>query len=123
MTKIQNDYYDADTLSGHQNRLSKSILQIIHLNIHSLPDKFDKLKLLLASTHFHPDIILLCETFLNERNNDLYQISGYQFISKCRTQKGCGGVAMYVKNDLNYKIRNDLSIFIIRSCEIKDAVF
>ncbi len=39
-------------------------LRIIHLNIHSVPDKFDKLKILLTTIKWKPNIILLCETFL-----------------------------------------------------------
>ncbi len=47
---------------------------VMHLNIRSLPNKMDKLKLLLTelqdSTLF-PDIVLLCETWLGETGNDV----------------------------------------------------
>ncbi len=109
LMKISNKYYDSNTMSGQINSLNKCKLKIFHLNIRSLPDKFDKLKFLLISTKFDPDVILLCETFLNNKNETLYQLNGYQFISKPRVNKACGGVAMYVKNELNFKIRNDLS--------------
>jgi len=109
LMKISNKYYDSNSLSGQIKTLNKCKLKTIHLNIHSLPDKFDKLKLLLISTKLDPDVILLCETFLNNNNENLYQLNGYQFISKSRVRKACGGVAMYIKNELNFKIRNDLS--------------
>jgi len=107
--KINNEYLDSDSKSGHSKTLNRCILKVIHLNIHSLPDKFDKLKLLLISTKLDPDLILLCETFLNDKNQNLYQLIGYQFISKPRVNKACGGVAIYVKNELNFKMRNDIS--------------
>ncbi len=109
LLNINNKYFDSNDMSGQSKTLNKSKLKIIHLNIHSLPDKFDRLKLLLISTNFKPDLILLCETYLNDKNKHLYQLNGYQFISKARTNKACGGVAMYIKNDINFKIRNDIS--------------
>ena len=58
-----------------------------HLNIHSLPSKFDQLKYIiqeLKENNINVQFILLCETFLVERNADLFQIPGYRFIHKCR---------------------------------------
>ena len=92
-------------------------MKVLHQNIRSLPDKFDHLKIFLANTQINPDIILLCETFLNGKNENLYQLPDYQFISKCRANKTCGGVGMYIKNDLSYKIRNELAPHIEGSFE------
>ncbi len=103
LTQIINDYYDTTSMSGQSKMLNKTKLKIIHLNIHSLPDKFDKLKLLLFSTKLDVDIILLCETFLTESNEHLYQLNGYQLICKSRKNKS-QGVAMYIKNEINFKL-------------------
>ena len=49
----------------------------MHLNIRSLPDKFDKLKLLLTqldNININIDFILICETYLTDRNHDLYHL-------------------------------------------------
>lgn len=110
LMKISNNYYDTDTLNGLLNTAEvKYQLKVLHLNIHSLPDKIDQLKLLLTNTNLNPDIILLCETFLNERNSNLYQIDGYQFINKYRINKKCGGVGMYIKDYITFRQRDDLA--------------
>jgi hypothetical protein len=58
--------------------------RILHLSIHSLPDTFDKLKILMNNIDMKIDIILLCETFLNEENADNCEITGYNFVCKNR---------------------------------------
>ena len=45
----------------------------MHLNIRLLPDKFGRLKLLLSqldNVNVNIDFILICETYLTERNHD-----------------------------------------------------
>ena len=54
--------------------------KIGHINIHSIPNKFEDLNDILnnmQSKHILPDILLLCETFLNENNHDKFQIPNY----------------------------------------------
>ncbi len=85
-----------------------------HLNVHSLPDKLGKLKLLIGRLHeggLKIDI-LLCETFLAKANASVYQIPGFLFLHKSRQNKKCGGVAIYVREQLNFKTPPDLSLII-----------
>ena len=53
---------------------------------------------------------------------DLVNLEGYIFLSKHRTYKKKGGVGLYLKNNLNYKIRQDIvsdyEIFELLSIEI-----
>jgi len=106
---ISNQYFDIDEISGQINTLNNYKLKVLHLNIRSLPDKFDKLKMFLVNCKINLDVLLLCETFLNERNQDLYQLPGYQFICKSRKNRTGGGVGIYLKNHINFKIRDDLA--------------
>ena len=78
---VSSKYYTVDELSTQCS--SKNQLTILHLNTQSLPSKFDRIKLLLHSlqqNNIHIDILLLCKTFLNERNHSLYELPGYSFI-------------------------------------------
>ena len=50
--------------------------------------------------------------FLNNDNNHLFHINGYQLVQKCRQNKGKGGVALYIKDTYSFKIRDDLSMFL-----------
>ena len=84
----------------------------MHLNIQSLPAKFDQLKLLISNLndqHIYLDFILLCETFLTDNIANQFNISGYDMVYKNR-QSNRGGVAIYINSKLNYKLREDLMI-------------
>ena len=63
------------------------------------------------------DFILLCETFLSDKNHEMYNIRGYRFISRHRKHVKQGGVAIYIRNSLDFIARDDLSIFLERSFE------
>ena len=87
----------------------------MHLIIPSLPDKFDKLKLLLSqldNVNVNIDFIVICETDLTHRNLDLYHLPGYISISRHRKQTKCGGVGMYTSDKYNYITRDDISLFV-----------
>ena len=53
-------------------------------------------------------ISVLAITELNELNKELFQIEGYNFISKCRESKHGGGVGLYIDSNYDYVVRDDL---------------
>ena len=55
--------------------------------------------------------------FLGDKNHDLFNIPGYTSISRHRKHYRQGGVGIYIKNNINFVIRDDLSIFIEKSFE------
>ena len=72
----------------------------MHLNIHSLPAKHEQLEMLLThleQNNTNVDFILLCERFLNDQNQHMYGIPGYQLITSNRKANIRGGVAIFVK--------------------------
>ena len=90
-------------------------LKIMHINIRSLPNKMDELKMLIDkanSNNSHYDIILVCETFINDHNKHQCALDNYVLFEKHRSSKKGGGVAIYVHNSINVEERNDLNIFI-----------
>ena len=119
-SNIDSLYYDIDDL--HKCDVLKHNYNIcsMHLNIRSLPEKFDKLKLLLTqldNININIDFILICETYFTDRNHDLYQLPGYNCISRHRKQAKCGGVGMYISDKYNYITRDDISLFVEQSFE------
>lgn len=109
----ESGYYDIDEID--KLCISKNSFNSIHLNIQSLPAKYEKLKELL--NHFKDknvtiDCILLCETFLNDTIADTFQIPGYNLFYSNRKKKSRGGVAIYLHKRHQYLIRNDLAIFV-----------
>ena len=121
-SNINSNYYDIDSLGlrNIKNYRQNSKFCCMHLNIRSLPDKFDKFKIFLTNLEnekiqFY--FILLCETFLSDKNHDLFNISGYTFISRHRKRYRQGGVGIYIKNNINFVVRDDLSIFLEKPFE------
>ena len=64
------------------------------------------------SVTLNPDYILLCETFLTDQTASLYQIPGYKLVHKSRTAKTRGGVAIYIRDNIPFHVREDLGYFI-----------
>ena len=82
---VDSKYYEMEDMQHISPKNIKPKLTALHINIHSLPAKFDQLNLLLyklkqANTYIH--CILLCETFLNDNNSSLFPIPGYNCICK-----------------------------------------
>ena len=84
-------------------------LQIYCLNVYSVLKHLDKLQIMAVDKQ--PHIICLNETKLDgDIEDEELSIEGFQnIIRKDRTRHG-GGVAIYVKKGLNFKIRTDLAL-------------
>jgi exonuclease III len=103
-----------DDLSQFKLNNTSYKYSILHLNIQSLPAKFEKLKELivtLSDKGAKLDFILLCETFLSDANTSLFDISGYNLICKNRSNKKRGGVLIYVHTKYKFRKIENLSIF------------
>ncbi len=104
------DYYEVDKL----NSIDGYNLNVLHINIHSLPNKIDKLKILLLDfkkQNCGIDIILICETHINDLNLSKCNIHGYTLYETHRKNMRCGGIAIFVCNSLKFKQRLDLNLF------------
>ena len=89
-------------------------LKVLHLNIHGLACKITELKNLLyvlEKRNVNIDIIMLCETFVNEQNINMCTIPNYQYESMHRKNTIRGGVGLFISNRLRYKLRPDLTLF------------
>ena len=90
---IDSKYLDLDDLKSLENEnvnFQNCAYSYMHVNIRSLPDKINKLQLMLSELNENDirfDFILICETFLSETNNNMFNISGYTFVGKNRRGK------------------------------------
>ena len=89
-------YYEPSQISNLNG--NKFNLRILHLNIHSIPSKMDDLINLLEKLKDVKciiDIILLCETLINENTNmSRCSIPGYVLNKQHRLNMAGGGVAI-----------------------------
>ena len=100
------DYVDPDNTG--KIKPGKNDLSIMQINTRGLLNKIDHLREII--NYSQPDIILLCETWLNDRMTDLIEIKGYKLISKNRTDRIGGGVAILAKKELRSRSRDDLCV-------------
>ena len=116
---INSKYYNYENFNIMKNLFTHcngdNQLTSLHINIQSLSAKHEALKELLNTlnnNNINVDLVLLCETFLHEGNSNLFQIPGYNFVFRNRVNMKRGGVAIYIKDTLQYKPRPDLEIFL-----------
>ena len=94
-------------------------ISLYHHNIRGLPGNFVKMDVMLNGLKTQFDIIGLSETWLKESNCDLYNIKNYAAYHKICKHKDRGGIALYIKNGIEYTERPDLEI----DCCIAETIF
>ena len=78
---------------------------LMHMNIRSLNKNFEIFELFLSSLNDFPfSVIGVTETWLHTNSPDLFGIENYNFIRNDRKYGKGGGVAMYVNNQIEFKI-------------------
>ena len=88
---------------------NKNNTSIVHLNVQVLMSTYYEFSLMLGEYQF--DVIALSETWLKDYKyqQNYVQLNGYNKIFKNRTNKRGGGVGFYIKDQLEYKKRKDLT--------------
>ena len=86
----------------------KTHISIYHLNTQSMASTFDEFQFEVNELNF--DIITLSKSWLkNDKHLLEYVIlPGYKFPYMKRNEKWGGGVSVYIKDCITYKIRNDI---------------
>ena len=77
----------------------------------SLPKHHDDLELCINSLNFKFSVIALTENWLDESNQDLFDLEGYNCLHKFRKEKRGGDVSLYVENGIDFINRPDLEYF------------
>ena len=92
------------------SKFHKSSFSVFNINIAALSRHIDDLKILLDLLEHPWDVIAISETTIREECDPLINISidGYDFI-QTPTKSFFGGVGLYVKNGIEYKVREDLN--------------
>ena len=101
-------YYTENEFNNIPNLKNK--LTFFNTNIRSIPKNFDKLKYFLFELNHNFSIISISETWLKQYNKDNYNLKGYSHISKIRPKKSGGGTSIFVRSDINFKIKENISV-------------
>ena len=90
------------------------VFSLCHMNIRSLKAKLSAFQACLDNIKLQFSALGISETWLNDWNSTLYNIQGYNFIEKHRSEKRGGGEGIYLKEYIEFE-----SVFI----EINKDVF
>ena len=108
-SSLNSIYCEIEDLSVGDNNYEYSSL---HINIHSLPQKLDLLKMILLrleEVNIKIDFIMLCETYLTDDTESKYDtLKGYKLVAQNRKTKTLGGIS---SADFTPSKRLDLSPF------------
>ena len=102
-------YITEDKMNDFFNFNYVSAFNLMHVNCRSLKKNFGPLNDLLSHLTHPLCAIAVTETWLTEALQDVFVIPGYKFVSSPRINKSGGGVGLFLKNDLDYIVRIDLS--------------
>ena len=107
-------YYYPDQFREMLNQLTNTS-SYFHLNCRGLSNNWDSFRELLLELHtkqFSFDFIGISELWRCAGDSRLH-LPGYtKLISRNRDDDSRGGVGLYVKDNINFTLRNDLSVFI-----------
>ena len=108
-------YYDTNELNNVTRKYISEqhvIMSFLHMNILSLPFHFHELYALLSELNYGPDIIAISESRLKSSTQSIVKINLENYcVEHTPTKYSSGGTLLYIKNDISYKLRNDLKIY------------
>ena len=81
---------------------------MIHTNIRSVAKNMNKLDMYLNNLKHEFPIMPLSETWLNENTCDRHDMDGYNAEHNFRSNRGDGGVSLYIKDFMVYTIWDEL---------------
>ena len=91
------------------------IMSFLHMNISLLHFYFDELYALLSELNHSPDIIAIFEFRLKSSTQSIVKTDLENYCVACvehtPTESSNSGTLSYIKNDISYKLRNDLKTY------------
>ena len=96
----QSDYYSVEKMKLFLNDGHANEFFLLNCNIRSFHANSESLLCTISSLNFHPSIIILTETWLNENNLSLSNIEGYTAYHVTRPRGRGGGVSVFIRCDL-----------------------
>ena len=109
-SSISNYYHENSFNHSLDSCHSSNSISVLHHNIRGIPHNLSSLSLYLSSLHCTFDIIGITESWLDAQTIDSYRLNGYNQESLIRHDRMCGGVSIFVHENLRYDTRNDLNV-------------
>ena len=106
------DYYVEDSLNKKMAKLGLKgdVFSLLHTNIRSASRNLSKFESYLSNIDHEFSIIALSESWIKDHNKDLYHLEHYRSEHVYRPDRGGGGVSLFMRKNIEYFMREDLSI-------------
>ena len=89
--------------------IGTNLLSVFSINIRSLKANFGLLQMFLQSTDFQFSVIALCETWLNDGEESLFNLPGFNKFFINREKRG-GGLIIFVRDNITAHVLPQLTI-------------
>ena len=111
ISSLESNYLSPNEIDKNFQNFSKESFSVLHLNIRSMNKNFEAFQDFYKSLNTKFSIICLTETWANDSNqNSLFQLEGYISVYQIRKSRKGGGIVIFIRDSLLYKLRNDLRI-------------
>ena len=113
ISSLESNYLSPSKIDKNFQNFSKESFSVLHLNIRSMNKNFEAFQDFYKSLNTKFSIICLTETWANDsdiNHNSLFQLEGYIPVHQIRKSRQGGGIVIFIRDSLLYKLRNDLSI-------------
>lgn len=128
--QCHNEYFDnVDNFklnSNCNNGINVQQLNILQINVRGMNDvnKFDNVLEFIGSLKSDVHILAISETFIQSQNSLVFNINNYSSIFSCRDDRTGGGLAVYIRNDIEYSVmKKDNGLYPFQFIQIKLSRF
>ena len=108
MREFESMYFTPDEFLNHQKSINNPF-SLLHINCRSFLRHCEDI--LLLSCEYLFNVVAFSETWSDGDKRSEITINGYNIESKTRTGKRGGRVALALKQNIKYVVRDDLSVF------------
>ena len=113
ISSLETHYCCPNNFKNNFQCFLKDSFSFLHLNIRSINKNFESFKGFYSAIKFKFSIVCFSETWVEDisfNKNSIFQLSGYQVLHQTRKNHKGGGICAFVHENLNFKLRQDLSI-------------
>ena len=112
ISSLESHYLSPSEIDKNFQNFCKESFSVLYLNIRSINENFEAFQDFYKSLNTKFSIICLTETWANDSNinhNSLFKLEGYIPVHQIRKSRQGGGIVIFIRDSLLYKLRNDLA--------------
>ena len=113
ISSLESNYLSPSKIDKNFQNFSKESFSVLHLNIRSMNKNFEAFQDFYKSLNTKFTIIRFTETWANDSNinqDSLFQLEGYIPVHQIRKCCKGGGIVIFIRDALLYKLRSGLII-------------